>query len=157
MRLLGPLLRAVSVTASYRFTQSGWRKVLLQVGEGHLTGKIVVDQVYAKYQHERTDLVHPRGGGAGYLRRPLFDNYPDYLARVAKAFLEGNPERTMAECMELLAMRSAAATPLLFSNLRRSGNPQVFSRGRKVYDRKPLQRRLSREELKLVRRRRGRR
>lgn len=140
-----------------RFTLAGWRRVLLQVGEGSLVGKLVVDQVYAKYQHERTDLVHPRGGGPGFLRNPFFASYQDYLARVAKAFLDGDPEREMANCMEALNSRVSAASPVLYSNLRRSGNPRVYSRGRKVYDRQPWQRRLSAQELRQVRRRsRGR-
>lgn len=146
------------MAARDRFTGAGWRRVLLQVGEGSLTGKLVVDQVYAKYQHQRTDLVHPRGGGPGFLRDPFLASYQDYLARVARAFLDGDPEQEMAQCMEALNTRVSAATPILFNNLRRSGNPQVFSRGRKVYDRKPWQRRLSKTELRQQRRRnRGRR
>jgi hypothetical protein len=142
---------------AYRFTNSGWRKVLLQVGEGNLTGKLVVDQVYAKYQHERADLAHPRGGHAFYLREPFMARHANYLHRVARAFLDGDPERAMAECMEDLSGAMSAATPILYNNLRRSANPQVYSRGRKVYDRKPAQRRLSSAELKLLRRGRGRR
>lgn len=145
------------VTAPGRFTKVGWRRVLLQVGEGNLTGKLVVDQVYAKYQHERADLVHPRGGGPFYLRRPLHDHYQDYLARVARSFLGGNPEREMAECMESLNTQMASAAPLELSNLRKSGNPQVYSRGRKVYDRSAVQRRLTPTELRLLRRNRRRR
>ena len=139
-----------------RFTKAGWRRVLLQVGEGTLIGKVIVDQVYAKYQHERTDLTHPRGGGPGYLRDPFFASYQDYLARVARAFLDGDPEREMAQCMEALNTRMSAASPVLYSNLRRSGNPRVYSRGRKVYDRAPWQRRMSALELRQVRRK-GRR
>lgn len=142
--------------ADYRFTRSGWRKVLLQVGEGVLRGRVVVDQVYAQYQHERADLKHPRGGMAKYLWEPLKARHGNYLRRVAKAFLDGDPEQTMAECMEGLAGAMSAATPIRYNNLRRSANPQVFSRGRKVYDRRAQQRRLTDEELKLLRRR-GRR
>lgn len=144
------------MTEKYRFVGAGWRKVLLQVGEGHLIGHVVVDQVYAQYQHERLDLVHPRGGMARYLREPFEARHGNYLRRVAKAMLDGDPEHAMAECMEDLAGAMSASTPVLYNNLRRSANPQVYSRGRKVYDRKPAQRRLSAEELKLVRRR-GRR
>lgn len=144
------------MAAQDRFTKAGWRRVLQQVGEGTLAGKLVVDQVYAQYQHERTDLVHPRGGGPGYLRDPFFATYSDYLSRIARAFLDGDPEREMAESMEALNTRMSASTPLLYNNLRRSGNPQVFSQGRKTYDRKPWQRRLSATELRELRRRKGR-
>lgn len=145
------------MTSPGRFTKSGWRRLLLQVGEGSLSGKLIVDQVYAKYQHERADLVHPRGGGPFYLRRPLYDHYQDYLARVAREFLDGDPEREMAECMEALSTRMSAATPIEMNNLRRSGNPQVWSRGRKVYDRPAAQRRLTSAELRQLRRGRRRR
>jgi hypothetical protein len=145
------------MAAEYRFTKSGWRKLLVQVGEGNLTGKLIVDQVYAKYQHERPELVHPRGGMPFYLREPFQARHANYLRRVAKAFLDGDPERAMAECMEDLNGAMSAAAPIQFNNLRRSGNPQVHSRGRKVYDRKPAQRRLSSMELRQLRRGRGRR
>lgn len=137
-----------------RFTKAGWRELLEQVGSGRLSGVVRVDQVYAKYHHERLDLRHPRGGGPKYLERPLFENYQDYLARVARALLDGNPEREMAECMEALNTAMSARAPIEFNNLRRSGNPRVFSQGRKVYDRAAWQRRLSREELRMLRRRR---
>lgn len=137
-----------------RFTKAGWRELLEQVGSGKLSGVDRVDQVYAKYHHERLDLRHPRGGGPKYLERPLFENYQDYLARVARALLDGNPEREMAECMEALNTSMSARAPIEFNNLRRSGNPRVFSQGRKVYDRAAWQRRLSREELRMLRRRR---
>ena len=137
-----------------RFTKAGWRELLEQVGSGRLSGVVRVDQVYAKYHHERLDLRHPRGGGPKYLERPLFENYQDYLARVARALLDGNPEREMVECMEALNTSMSARAPIEFNNLRRSGNPRVFSQGRKVYDRAAWQRRLSREELRMLRRRR---
>jgi hypothetical protein len=139
------------------FVKEGWRRLLDQVGEGNLTGKLRVDQVYARYQHERGDLSHPRGGQAKYLSEPFMANYRDYLARVARSFLDGDPERTMAQCMESLATRVGSATPVLFSNLRRSGNPQVFSNGSRVYDRPARQRRMSEQELRAQRRGRGRR
>jgi len=142
------------VAEARRFTKAGWRELLEQVGSGKLSGVDRVDQVYAKYHHERLDLRHPRGGGPKYLERPLFENYQDYLARVARALLDGNPEREMAECMEALNTSMSARAPIEFNNLRRSGNPRVFSQGRKVYDRAAWQRRLSREELRMLRRRR---
>ena len=138
------------------FVTTGWRRVLLQVGEGHLTGKLIVDQVYAKYQHERGDLVHPRGGQVHYLREALQARYGNYLRKVAKAFISGDPEAAMAECMENLSRATAMRTPRLYGNLKGSGHPQVFSRGRKVYDRAPVVPRLSEAALR-AQRRRGRR
>lgn len=135
-----------------RFTQTGWRRVREQVGVGWLTGKLVIDQVYAKYQHERLDLVHPRGGGAKYLENPLNANHGDYLRRVANSFLGGDPAQTMADCMESLNTAMAASAPVELSNLRKSGNPRVFDNGRQVYNRPPWQRRMSEQELRAARR-----
>lgn len=144
------------MAARDRFTQTGYKRVLDQVGEGHLVGKLVVDQVYAKYHHERMDLHHPRGGGPKYLYRPLVANYQDYWNRIARAILDGSPEHAMAEVVEALNSAMSSHAPIQFNNLRRSGNPQVFSNGRRVYDRPAWQHRLSREELNELRRR-GRR
>jgi hypothetical protein len=140
-----------------RFTKTGWRRVLDQTGEGLLTGYLKIDQVYAKYHHERLDLVHPRGGGPKYLEGPLFDSYQDYLARVGQAMLSGDPEREMAECMEALNTAMSSRAPIEFNNLRRSGAPRVVSTGRVVYRREAWQRRLTRQELNQLRRGRGRR
>lgn len=140
-----------------KFTATGWRRVLDQVGQGNLKGVVRVDQVYAKYHHERMDLHHPRGGGPKYLESALHANYQDYLERVARAFLKGDPEQAMARAMESLNTAMAARAPVQFNNLRRSGNPRVISQGAVVYNRAAKQHRLSRAELNAERRGRGRR
>lgn len=143
-----------------RFTQTGWRRVLDQVGgSGKLVGILRVDQVYAKYQHERPDLNHPRGGSWWYLKMAFFSRYADYLQKIASELLDGGPERAMAESMEALNTSMTSRTPVLFNNLRRSGRPIVISNGAKVYDRAPWQRRLTKAQLRQLRRgrRRGRR
>lgn len=139
-----------------RFVSAGYQRVLDQVGEGHLVGHLRVDQVYAKYHHERLDLRHPRGGGPKYLEEPFFANHQDYLQTVADAILDGDPERAMAYAMESLNTAMSSRAPVLYNNLRRSGNPRVFSNGRLVYDRAAWQRRLTRDELRQLRQRRGR-
>lgn len=139
-----------------RFVQTGYKRVLDQVGEGRLVGKLRVDQVYAKYHHERLDLHHPRGGGPKYLEAPLFANFQDYLQRIAASILDGDPEDAMAQVMEALNSAMSSRAPIEFNNLRRSGNPRVFSNGSRVYDRAAWQPRLSREELRILRRRRRR-
>ena len=141
------------MTSNYRFVDQGHRKLRETVGTGKLRGVLVIDQVYAKYQHERTDLRHPRGGIAHYLRTALFTHYRDYLQNLADAVLEGRSTAAMARNMEALAGATTALTPLMFNNLRRSGHPKVYDHGRLVYDRRPQQRRLTKAEL----RHRGRR
>lgn len=142
-----------------QFTKTGHLRVLDQVGRGKLVGKLTVDQVYAKYQHERPDLIHPRGGTWWYLKMALFAGYSGYLNHVAQAFLHGDPEKAMAQAMESLNTRMTSRTPVLFNNLRRSGRPRVYSNGAKVYDRAAWQGRLSKAQLRALRRkgRRGRR
>lgn len=143
--------------ANDRFTDTGWRRVRDMVGEGKLRGRLLVDQVYAKYQHERLDLRHPRGGGPEYLRRPLMENHSKYLQRLADSVLDGTLEQTMADVVESLNGAMSSAAPVMYNNLRRSGHPQVYSQGTLIYNRPPWQRRLSRDELRILRRRRGRR
>jgi hypothetical protein len=122
------------------------------VGTGDLVGKVVVDQAYARYQHEGLDLRHPRGGQALYLSQPLLDNHARYLQAYADHLLEDGGESSLAESMEDLAEEGGVATraPVLYANLRASGHPSVTSDGITVYDRPPRQHRLSEEELRAI-------
>lgn len=140
-----------------RFTSEGWQKVRDQVGQGKLVGKIRVNQVYAKYQHERMDLSHPHGGGAKYLQRPLYERSGSYLQSIASQILDGDPARAMARSMEALAGAMSSAAPVEFNNLRRSANPKVYDNGALVYNRAPEQPRMSEAQLRAMRRGRGRR
>jgi hypothetical protein len=120
------------------------------VGSGDLVGSVVVDQVYAQRQHEDLNLNHPQGGQAKYLSQPLMDSRDDYLKRVARTVLEDGGTGGMRSAMEDLAGEGGVAkrAPLLWGDLRRSGHPSVTSDGSTVYDRAPLARRLSEEELR---------
>ena len=167
-----------------------------QVGGSFCVGKVVVDQVYAKYQHEDMTLRHPRGGQAHYLRTPLFLNRWAYLQKVASTCLNDGGKRGMAIAMEHLAggvshsasvirgetggalgalsrLPSAGGFPTVgetgsagqwgvasfapkyFGHLRESGHPIVYSpsgtiygAGLPVYDRPPVQSRLSEIQLR---------
>lgn len=81
-----------------------------KVGSGFCVGKVVVDQIYAKYQHEDLRLRHPRGGQAKYLSTPLFHNRYAYLTEVAKTCLDDGGVRGMAVAMEHLAGGIAHST-----------------------------------------------
>ena len=141
----------------FSFVREGVRRLQDLVGTGKLRGVLRVDQVYAKYQHERLDLHHPRGGGAKYLQRPLYEHHQQWLQWLARSVLDGELEETMARCMESFNSAMSRTTPIQFNNLRRSGNPRVYSNGRLVYNRTPHQRRLSARELQALRAGRGRR
>jgi hypothetical protein len=120
--------------------------------EGRLTGKVIVDQRYAHYQHERTELHHPLGGGPFYLRDPLLESFTRYLQRYADEVLDDGGHRAMADAMEDLAGDGGVAVraPHEFDDLRRSGHPSVtLGEDHVIYDRPPLQHRLAPWELRI--------
>jgi len=119
-----------------------------RVGGGKLAGTVEVDQVYARYQHERMDLHHPRGGGPKFLERPLMAGYRDYLGDYARTVLGDGGQPAMRRGAEHLSDQVELSAPAEFGDLRRSGHPTVTQGGRTVYDRPPKQRRLSEEELR---------
>lgn len=120
-----------------------------------ITGSVVVDQIYAKYQHEDLSLNHPRGGKARYLADPLMANYERYLQHYAATVIEGSDGGlgAMRDSVEDLAGRGGVETfaPREFGDLRASGHPRVLAglAGERVlYDRSPRQRRLTEDELR---------
>lgn len=139
-----------------KFVGEGAQKLRDHVGKGHLKGKVVVNQVYARYQHERMDLRHPRGGYPKYLWLALTIGKDQMLEDLAKSVLETGPVAGMKKAMENQDKKLHRYAPVDFSNLRNSGNPQVYDEGSKVYDRPARQPRLSEAQLKALRRgRRG--
>jgi hypothetical protein len=117
--------------------------------EGHLTGSVVVDQVYAHYQHERLDLHHPRGGQARYLSGPLFEHFHDYLADYARDVLRDGGHEAMKRSMENLSDEVEITAPREWGDLLKSGHPIVELGGRTIYDRPPKAARLTKGELRL--------
>lgn len=138
-----------------KFVGQGADKLRKLVGKGKLKGKLRVDQVYAKYQHERMDLRHPRGGYPKYLWLALTVGKDAMIERLAKSVLETGPVAGMKRAMEDQDGRLHRYAPVDFNNLRNSGNPQVFDNGAKVYDRPARQPRMSEAQLRAERRRRG--
>lgn len=137
-----------------KFVKEGAGKLRELVGKGKLVGKLRVDQVYAKYQHERMDLKHPHGGYPKYLWLALTIGKEAMLERLAKSVLETGPAEGMKRAMEDQDNRLHRYAPVDFNNLRNSGNPQVWDNGAKVYDRPARQPRMTEEQLKAERRRR---
>ena len=122
-----------------------------QVGTGDLTGSVEVNQRYSHWQHEGINFDHPRGGQALFLSTPLMERYPAYLEAIAKTVLEDGGKDAMAASMENLSEAVAALAPVEFANLRASGHPTVTDNGAVVYDRAPLQHRLTEAELRAER------
>ena len=116
---------------------------------GTLTGSVEVDQVYAHVQHEHLEYKHPRGGRARYLASGLEDNYRDYLQAVADGVLDDGGRDGMRRAMEHLSGEVFDRAPREFQDLRRSGHPQVRQGLDTIYDRAPLQHRLTEAELRV--------
>lgn len=112
-----------------------------------LTGTLIVDQLYAHYQHERLDLKHPRGGMAKFLQRPLMARYPGYLDDYARTVLTDGGQAAMRRSMDDLSDQVKVLAPVEFGDLRRSGHPHVTQRGT-LYDRPPEVPRLSEAALR---------
>ena len=113
-----------------------------------MTASVVVDQVYAHYQHERLELKHPRGGKAKYLEQPLYDNYGGYLREYAANVLRDGGRSSMKNAAEHLSDQVEITAPREFGDLLRSGHPSVTQAGHVIYDRPPKQHRLSEPELR---------
>lgn len=126
------------------------------VGKGRISGSVEVDQVYAHYQHERMDLRHPRGGGPGYLRNPLFQRAREFIQRVGSRFDDGRVgmDEAMGWAMEQLCVEVMVNAPVEFSDLKFSGHPKVIDDGQTMYDRAPIIARLSDEQIKAKNRQR---
>lgn len=134
--------------------EEGCAELFAWVGDGHLTGHVVVDQVYAHSQHEDVSEVvlpqeteerhfkHPHGGGPHYLSGPLLANLDGYMLQLTAAVLPRfgqDLEAEMMDCMEDLAGTGGVETyaPSYYGNLRLSGHPFVTVDGVTVRDRPP--------------------
>jgi hypothetical protein len=118
---------------------------------GTWTAHIVVDQVYAHYQHSHPEFRHPRGGQAFYVRDPLYRYHRTYYGIIAAHAItgEGTDLKTgFREVAEDLSKQVWLHAPWEFNDLRRSGHPFVTRDGAKVYDRAPVVARLSERELR---------
>lgn len=119
------------------------------VGVGPIIGRVIVDQVYARYQHEGLDFKHPRGGQAKYLEQPLYSNVALYMRDIAARLLpDGNVVQAMADSMEDLSGEVFDKAPIEFLDLRASGHPMVHQAGAVKYDRPPMQARLTEAQLR---------
>lgn len=137
-----------TATATRRFV-STIDRLSRDVGVGTLQGSVVVDQVYARYQHEGLDFKHPQGGQAKYLEQPLFTGIRQFMGTLADAVLDGELNQAMTKNVEDLSRAVYAKAPLEFGDLKASPHPTVVDDGATVYDRAPMMRRLTEEELRI--------
>ena len=126
---------------------AGIDRLIEETPKERITGHVVVDQVYAHYQHEGIGFHHPDGGEALYLKTPLYAKMGTYYDRLGKAAALGKLRDAMVENMEDLSMEVYQRAPWEFGDLRASGHPIVEEDGTVVYDRQPLAKRLTEAEL----------
>lgn len=117
--------------------------------EGRITSSVVVDQVYAHYQHEHLEFHHPRGGIAKFLERPFLARYHDYLEDYAHTVLEDGGQGAMRRAAEHLSDEVETFAPREWGDLMRSGHPRVLLGEREIFDRPPKVHRLTKEELRV--------
>mgnify|MGYP003624032472 CR=1 FL=1 len=123
---------------------------LLDATPDKVTGHVVVDQVYAHYQHEHPEFHHPDGGQAFYLSEPLALKAHEYFGRLGREAVHGRLKEAMIENVEDLSKEVYNRAPWEFGDLRASGHPIVEEDGHVVYDRPPMCRRLTEDELDAV-------
>lgn len=138
----------MAVVAGAESFTAAMQRLAEKVGTGTVRGSVEVDQVYARYQHEGLDFKHPRGGQAKYLEQPLYSNVPVYMQDIAARVLVDDIEKAMADVMEDLSGEVFDKAPIEFLDLRASGHPTVTRNGAVVYDRPPMQARLTEEQLR---------
>lgn len=118
------------------------------IGSGKMVARVEVDQVYAKYQHERLDLKHPSGGKAMFLRDPLYSTAPDSLHHLASRLLLEGPLPGMQHAAEAVANGVREQAPIEFGDLKNSSHVTVEDSGVIVHDRPPVAGRLTPGELR---------
>lgn len=126
-------------------------KVLRQrTGGAKVKAQVVVDQIYAHYQHEGLEFNHPRGGRAKYLEGPLFEGFADSIGEFANGLLRVEEEtagRRWAGTGRGLVRAVGTEAPLEFGDLRRSASLTVTEGRKVIVDEPAQQRRLTDEEL----------
>lgn len=118
------------------------------VGDGTLTGQVVVDQVYAQYQHERLDLKHDPGRQGKYLEGPLHAQHTAYVQHLAEHVTHGSLADAMADNMDGLVGQVDRLAPIDLVDLARSGHATVTDDGALTHDRPPKVPRLDEQALK---------
>lgn len=133
------------------------QELLKIVGDKNLEGKVVVNQIYAQNQHETLYFRHPSGGGPKFLTRALFQNHQSIMRGLARdALRRYGLNSAMIVGMEKVSRGVYQNAPHEFNDLRNSAAPSVKDRGRFIYNRPPVVKRLTKAQLRAKDRARGR-
>jgi hypothetical protein len=120
-------------------------------GVGLLQAEVIVDQIYAKYQELRDDLVLHGGGQHHYTRDSLYEQTPRIMETIAARLVTptgSDIKAAVADVAEMLATGVWERAPLEFGDLKASGAPHAYDNGAEYYSRPPGSHRLSKEELR---------
>lgn len=120
-------------------------------GAGLLQAEVVVDQIYAKYQELRDDLVLHGGGQHHYTRDALFNNVGQLMETLAARLVTADGsdiKGAVADVAEMLATGVFELAPFEFGDLKASGAPHAYDNGAEYYSRPPRVHRLTTDELR---------
>lgn len=120
-------------------------------GHGTLTAEVVVDQVYAKYQELRDDLVLHGGGRHHYTRDALFDHVDEFMTELAARLVteDGSDVRgAVQHIAEKLVLGVYEYAPFEFGDLKASGAGHAYDNGAEYWHREPGVHRLTPSELR---------
>lgn len=133
-----------------RKASQGIKLLRERTGGARVKAKVVVDQVYAEYQHEALEFRHPRGGRAKYLEGPLFEGFAGSIEEFAMGLLRVEEEtagRRWAGTGRDLVRAVGTEAPIEFGDLRRSASLTVTEGRSIIVDEPAAQRRLTDLEL----------
>lgn len=122
-----------------------------EVGAGKLTARCSTDQVYARYQEVRDDLVLHGGGQHHFQRDALYDNEAEIMQTWADGLLtaDGSDLKSATiECAEKIAAGVYEKAPFEFGDLKGSPSPSAEDNGAEYYHRAPAVHRLTEDELR---------
>lgn len=131
-------------------------KLIRDVGTTTLEIKVVVNQAYAQNQHETLYFAHPSGGGPKFLTRALVQSHRSIMRGMARDALR--PRGLVSAAIvgaEKISKGVYQNAPHEFNDLRNSAHPTVREGSRKVYDRAPIVKRLTKTQLRAKDRARG--
>lgn len=132
--------------------QERMRYLSQQIGTRQIRAQCVVNQPYAKIQHENLDYQHPNGGRAKYLGGPLVERHQELLQHIAnRTITEKGSDLgdAMVDTAEKLSEFVSNNAPIDTGELYRSGSPSVIDKGIETYNRPPEQPRLSEDDPRL--------
>lgn len=105
-----------------------------RIGRGKIEASVHIDQIYAQYQHQRTDLKHYGVGRAMFLSTALMQGHQRWYDQLARHLYSPlGVEHWMIRISNNFANNSKALTPMFLSDLRKSHEPRVKVGGRFVY------------------------